>query len=257
MTIAAPHIRPGNAEGTALLESMRRIAEAVGVDVVGFGNLEEALPPGFRHLPRGIALGVVHPLLRRLKEDPRGLTETAVVEALADHRDRESQVILEQALHDLGRHLREQGYRYFSCPPDCDPMELPFSSRVTRTFSHKAAATCAGLGWVGRHGLLNHPEYGPHVTWATLLTNAPLPTSDPTTTDMGICGTCRKCAQICPGGAISGRSWRRADGMVSLVDTERCRSVLEENERTTGRWVCGRCAVTCTLAQLTAGGLIR
>jgi epoxyqueuosine reductase len=254
MTIAAPHIRPGNAEGTAVAGSMRRIAHAVGVDVVGYGNLEEALPPGFKHLPRGIALGVVHPVLRVLREDPDAITEDSVQAALADHRDRESQAILERALHDLGRHLRLQGYRYFLCPPDCDPMESPFSSRVTRTFSHKAAATCAGLGWVGRHGLLNHPEFGPHVTWATLLTNAPLPTSDPTTTDVDVCGTCRKCVLVCPAGAISGEPWRREDGMVSLVDTALCVAVLEENQRTTGRWVCGRCAVTCTMAKLSAGG---
>ncbi len=252
MTLAAPYIRSGTAESSSLAASIHRLAGEAGVDVVGFGDLKQALPLGFKHLPRGIALGVAHPALARLRDDPRAMDDEALVFALSDHRDRHCQVVLEEALRTLCGYLRDQGYRYFACPPECDPMESPFSSRVTRTFSHKAAATCAGVGWVGRHGLLNHPEYGPHVAWATLLTNAPLVTGRPTLESA--CGSCRRCVKACPAGAISGRPWRREDGMVSLVDTERCRSVLRQNEQTTGRWVCGRCAVACTAAHLEAAG---
>jgi len=101
---------------------------------------------------------------------------------------------------------------------------------------------------VGRHGLLNHPEYGPHVVWATLVTDAPLSVSEPAYESD--CGDCRLCVAACPGGAITGRPWRREDGMVRLVDTERCRVVLDENERVTGRRVCGRCAMACAMARL-------
>ena len=40
--------------------------------VVGFGNLEEALPPDFAHLPVGISLGVAHPVVCRMTAQPGG-----------------------------------------------------------------------------------------------------------------------------------------------------------------------------------------
>lgn len=126
-------------------------------------------------------------------------------------------------------------------------METPFAALITRRFSHKAAATCAGLGTVGRHGLLNHPDYGPHVVWATVVTNAPFEVSEPV--HESDCGSCGLCVAACPGGAISGKTWRREDGMVRLVDVDRCRRVLDENEEISGRRVCGRCAVACAMAR--------
>jgi len=222
-------------------------ARRAGVDLVGFGDVIEALPADFDHLPVGVSLGVVDPVMRLLTE--RGRVGAHVVErALYDHRDLESQRILEEALRRLADLLQSRGYRYFCFPPDCDPMESPFTSLLARRFSHKAAATCAGLGWVGRHGLLNHRAYGPQVAWATLVTDAPLDTAEPVVTSA--CGVCRACVEACPGGAISGRSWRREDGMTALVDVDRCRYVLDENERVYGRRICGRCAVACAMGKL-------
>ncbi|MHB9093589.1 MAG: hypothetical protein ACYC21_02860 [Eubacteriales bacterium] len=35
--------------------------------------------------------------------------------------------------------------------------------------AHPPAATCAGLGWVGKNGLLVTKEYGARLGWATVL----------------------------------------------------------------------------------------
>ncbi len=234
-------------------EAIGSIAREAGVDVVGFGDVREALPRDFRHLPVGVSLGVAHPGLRLLSGRSGAVHEEELQRTLSDHRDTRGQSVLETALSRMACYLRGNGYRYFCCPPEVDPMETPFAALMVRRFSHKAAATCAGLGSVGRHGLLNHPEYGPHVVWATLVTNAPLAVSAPT--EESDCGECRLCVAACPGGAITGRPWRREDGMVRLVDTERCRAVLDENERVTGRRVCGRCAMACAVARLAAEGL--
>lgn len=234
--------------GRSLGETIDCIAREAGVDVVGFGDVREALPRDFRHLPVGVSLGVSHPALRLLRERSVTIPDEAVRRALSDHRDTRGQAILETALRRMADYLRRNGYRYFCCPPEVDPMETPFAALMVRRFSHKAAATCAGLGSVGRHGLLNHPEYGPHVVWATLVTNAPLAVREPT--HESDCGDCRRCVAACPGGAITGRPWRRDDGMVRLVDTERCRAVLDENERVTGRRVCGCCAMACAMVRL-------
>lgn len=242
---------PGGARGAALEAAVRRIAREAGVAIVGFGDVRAALPPDFRHLPVGISLGVAHPAMRALLEGGAHSAE-GLRRELCDHRDAVAQAKLEAALRRLAGFFRAQRFRYFRCPPDCDPMESPFTSLMVRRFSHKAAATCAGLGWVGRHGLLNHPVYGPHVTWATMLTNAPLETAAPAVASE--CGDCGLCVAACPVGAISGRDWRREDGMVRMVDVEKCRQFLDENERQSGRRICGRCAVACATARLAVNG---
>jgi epoxyqueuosine reductase len=231
-----------------LASDIAGIAERAGVEIVGYGDVREALVEEFRHLPVGISLGVPHPAVSLLHDVGSRVSAGALRRALGDHRDPVGQAALERALRNIADLLRSRGHRYFCCPPEVDPMETPFAALMTRRFSHKAAATCAGLGSVGRHGLLNHPQYGPHVVWATVITNAPLAVSEPVCE--GDCGGCGECVVVCPGRAISGRLWNRDDGMVRLVDVERCRRVLDESEAATGRRVCGRCAVACATARL-------
>ncbi len=209
---------------------IEELALDCGADVLGFGDVSEALPPGFAHLPVGISVGMAN------AQSPGGA-------ARYDHRDVEIQSALDEALREIAAFLRLRGYRYFCCPAECDPMESPFTARMAHRFSHKAAATCAGLGWVGRNGLLIHPELGPCVSWATVVTNAPLPLGDPWTE--GECRGCMACAEACPAGAISGKGWRRSQGMHRLVDADRCRDSLDTVERETGARVCGRCALAC------------
>lgn len=62
----------------------------------------------------------------------------------------------------------------------------------------------AGLGQLGRNGLLITPDYGPAVRIGKVLTDMPLVPDGPV--DFGVtefCETCKKCAERCPAGAIS------------------------------------------------------
>ena len=62
----------------------------------------------------------------------------------------------------------------------------------------------AGLGELGRNGLLIHPWYGPRIRITKVLTNLPLIPDTPI--EFGVkkmCGVCGKCAKACPGQAIS------------------------------------------------------
>lgn len=49
--------------------------------------------------------------------------------------------------------------------------------RMFHTFSHELIANLAGLGQIGKDGLLITPEVGSRVLWGTVLTNAPLKVS--------------------------------------------------------------------------------
>jgi len=65
-------------------------------------------------------------------------------------------------------------------------------------------AVDAGLGELGRHGLLITPEFGPRIRISKVLTNLPLIADKPI--EIGVramCEVCRRCAKSCPGQAIS------------------------------------------------------
>jgi len=63
--------------------------------------------------------------------------------------------------------------------------------------SHIYAATCAGLGQLGWHGLTMSPEYGPRNRFISIITNAPLcPT--PMFEDVKLCDMCGECIKHCP-----------------------------------------------------------
>ena len=55
--------------------------------------------------------------------------------------------------------------------------------------SHRDVAIAAGMGHHGRNNLLVHREFGAHVRLITVLTDAPLPVSEPYEGDCGDCGS--------------------------------------------------------------------
>ena len=79
----------------------------------------------------------------------------------------------------------------------------------------KALAENAGLGWMGKHSLLIHPEAGSWFFLGEIYTNLPL--SETSNTEPNRCGACRACLNHCPTGAIVGDK---------VVDARRCISYL-------------------------------
>lgn len=101
----------------------------------------------------------------------------------------------------------------------------------------------AGLGEIGRMGLLMTPELGPRVRIAVVTTDLPLVPGerrrDPTVIDF--CARCRKCADVCPSDAIS---------MEDRVDIDGVRRWQIDSEACFGLWNalgtdCARCMAVC------------
>ena len=104
-------------------------------------------------------------------------------------------------------------------------------------------AADAGLGTIGRMGLLMTPRLGPRVRISVVSTNLPLlyqkVLSDRTT--LHFCQLCKKCASVCPASAIPEEERRNIDGIQRWqIDSERCYHYW-----TTSGTDCGRCISAC------------
>lgn len=105
----------------------------------------------------------------------------------------------------------------------------------------RAAATAAGLGWLGKNTCLIAGDRGSFVFLATLLIDLDLAADEPTEDR---CGDCRACLDACPTGALV------APGR---LDARRCRSYLSiehpnELSDEQGRSL-GRCVFGCDICQ--------
>ncbi len=191
-----------------------------GADIVGFAGVEDILKPEIAHLTRAVSIGVC-----------RNLNE-GTVRLLAELKKR------------AVRMLKKEGYKYLSIPADSDRIKHnTFIAKLYPLFPHKMAATSAGLGWIGRNGLLINPDYGPRLSLATVLTDAPLKAGRPVRKSM--CGNCRLCVEHCPSNALTGREWSREKPYIELIRLQCCKDHKKERRSVNGKPNCGLCITIC------------
>ncbi len=212
-----------------------------GTDLVGIGNVSEGLAKEFRHLPVAVSLAIAHPPLREgvLRRD--SVVAYSNQFPLVDER-------LENIQKRIALFLRSLGRKAFIIPPDTAKQDSSFAAKLFPLFPHKTAATCAGLGWVGKNGLLITREYGARLSWGTVLTDAPLRVSaDPYL--IGQCNGCSRCVEACPAGAIMGKEWSRENSGEVLVDVEKCAGHLSYHRQVIGKPVCAHCILACPVGK--------
>ena len=125
--------------------------------------------------------------------------------------------------------------------------ELGYSARAHIDGDYEVVcplvAKDAGLGEIGRMGLLMTPKLGPRVRIAVVTTDIPLVVDkrkfDPTIVDF--CNNCKKCAEACPSNAISFDERKEIDGVNRWqINQESC-----FNFWTITGTDCGRCVSVC------------
>ncbi|UCC85056.1 MAG: 4Fe-4S dicluster domain-containing protein [Gemmatimonadota bacterium] len=101
----------------------------------------------------------------------------------------------------------------------------------------------AGLGEIGRMGLLMTPELGPRVRLAVVTTEMPLVADERSLdyTMIDFCARCKKCAEICPAQAIPSGDREMIDGVRRWqIDQEACFTLWCQIGTD-----CGRCVSVC------------
>ena len=109
----------------------------------------------------------------------------------------------------------------------------------------RAIAQKAGLGWIGKNSMLINPKAGSWFFLGEIYTDLPLPVDTPQ--QRMHCGSCTKCLQQCPTGAIVGPHQVDARRCVSYLTIELRESIPEELRPLMGNRIygCDDCQLAC------------
>jgi epoxyqueuosine reductase len=103
----------------------------------------------------------------------------------------------------------------------------------------------AGLGWIGKNTCLIHPKIGTYFFLAEILLSLYLEPDAPFTADR--CGTCTRCIQACPTGALLPDRTMDARCCISYLTIENKASIPPDLRPGMGNWVfgCDLCQMAC------------
>ncbi|MBN1662834.1 MAG: epoxyqueuosine reductase [Deltaproteobacteria bacterium] len=94
-------------------------------------------------------------------------------------------------------------------------------------FSHKMAATRAGIGWIGKTDLLVSRRFGPRLRLATVLTDYEFEKLGTPITKSN-CGKCAICVDCCPAQAATGMLWNTTIDRDEFFNAVKCREMCRE-----------------------------
>ena len=159
--------------------------------------------------------------------------------AYADEYTRVNDLINEIA-DRLAAEIRSKGFQAqaLAASERSDPVN------IKGDFPHKTAATRAGLGWIGRHCQLITRKFGSWVRLGTVFTDMQLPCGSPM--ERSYCGTCTRCVEACPAGALKGSAWVAGMPRAEILDVAACDRWKKENyyQYHNGH-NCGICSAVC------------
>lgn len=229
-----------------LEEQIRDMAIEYGWDYCGFADISQYHPymEGFcgefvRQFPRAVSLVI------RLSD--------AVVDAIeAQEKDKilsfhnycyyAVDYLQNTGAVKIAHKIEHSGWSAYPVPASLGI----YQNRLAGLVSHKLVARAAGMGWIGKNGLLLTPQDGPRVRLATILTDAPLKTGK--ALESG-CRTCQICTLACPAGAIKGNEFNENEDDADRIDPVRCYNFMEKRKKDWGieieRCVCGLCVAVC------------
>lgn len=178
-------------------ETIKKFVLDMGVDDVGFASVQDY------HSPRSPKIDAIFPQVRSMV--------VMVFKELSSCETPNMQIAMNGRLdlmefsrscnYKLARLLEKEYNARAMTISASYPLEMSYETKgAVGDVSLRHAAVAAGLGVLGRHNLVIHPEFGTRVIFTAVLSDLNLP-SDPKIKD-GLCIGCNKCVQQCPAGAL-------------------------------------------------------
>ena len=114
----------------------------------------------------------------------------------------------------------------------------------TAPVMEKELAARTGVGWIGKNTCLINEEIGSWLLLGEIITTLVLPVDEPAADR---CGTCRRCIDACPTGAITDAYQLDARKCISYLTIEHRGEISPELQRRMGDWLygCDICQDVC------------
>lgn len=214
------------------LPDVSPLLDAAGLSLHGFCRFDDLgghlLPcRAAARLPEEASVVIVALFPYRFPDDgcPRNLSRYACV---PDYH-RTAGEVLRSAAERLARR-----YPTFRFEPFIDNSPIP----------EVRAASLAGLGRIGDHGLLIHPQFGSYVFIGTIVCDAPWPVPRG---ELAFCPHCGACTKACPGNCLTAGRPDRGRCLSALTQKKGALTAEEEGLiRQNGLlWGCDTCQDVC------------
>jgi epoxyqueuosine reductase len=211
-------------------QELERLLLSSGAQFIGFADLSTLDRSITNTFPIAISIGIAY--------DPRIIAALDTDIEAFEHHFNHTKQRMRQLLALCTQYLHQRGYHTWIPPISTNRPGL------RSEFSHKLAATRAGLGWIGKSSLFVSPDVGCAVCLATALTTAPFQPGTPVTVSQ--CGECMNCVQACPYQAIKGVNWYPGIARDALFDAYLCSRRREAFIPQLGyKHPCGLCIQAC------------
>ncbi len=221
----------------------KKIKQVLGdnqIKTFGYGNISIYAPEKYKELTTAISFAV------RLPD--------AIIDQIVSgpsheyfHVYRTINRLIDETALKLVLLLQSEGYRALPIAASQSINRQDHQS-YSGLFSHRMAATAAGLGWIGKNNSLVTFDFGPRVRLGTVLTNWETEVATPI--QKSFCGECNLCVEQCPAFALSGRTWNTTGTREDIVDVVACSNHMKEHYQHIGRGsVCGICISCCPVGQ--------
>lgn len=225
------------------------IAKSAGACVVGIADLSllkgiQTQAISIDEFKYGISIGVPLPnaVIDMIKPEDPGV--------LYAHAYHVANALIDSISLRIAGWIASKGYLALTIPAS---LRIDLTKQIGH-ISHKAIAWAAGIGWIGRNGLLVNPIYGPRLRLGSVLTDMPLQPGKPMKNQ---CGECRACIDSCPSKALKYSDFeyypaRRED----ILDHEKCsnrldamKNLLAKQSQVYAATVCGICIKVCPIGR--------
>jgi len=215
-----------------------KTSEAESKEEIRKGNTPNSIFETPINLPNGISKAIV----MAIEMDPDAISTAPAQPAAAAASLAYSKMAF--IISCIGEFIRNLGYRAIQCGNDT-ALSIPL-------------AIDAGLGALGRNGLLITPEYGPRVRICKVFTDIPLISDKPNINFIlkakNICMDCYKCAESCENEVIT-REKMPSFKPTTISNNPGIKKYYVNGEKCFEFWIenssdCGKCIAVCPFSKI-------